>query len=120
MPPSWDQAPTPFAGSEHRRAGLGTTVNIRHRARTLALASLLALALAGVPQGDAQAAVKCTATTCGTKTYTGGDIRSHRNVMTGQTMYFYCDGFTGEWVRVRSNSPSSETVSPQLPTTNGR
>jgi hypothetical protein len=102
-------------------------VNIRHRARTLALTSLLALALAGVPQGDAQAASKCTPTTCGTKTctsdgktYTGGDIRSHRNVMTGQTMYFYCDGFTGEWVRVRSNSPSSETVSPQLPTTNGR
>jgi hypothetical protein len=103
-------------------------VNIRHRARTLALASLLALAIAGVPQGDAQAASKCTPTTCGTKscsydgqTYTGGDTRSRVSPFTGRRIVYMCDGFTGKWVvAASSEAPSSETVSPQLPTTNGR
>jgi hypothetical protein len=102
-------------------------VNIRHYARTLALASLLALALAGVPQGDTQAAVKCTATTCGTKTctsdgktYTGGETRMRVHAITGRKEFFMCDGFTGKWVPVASEAPSSETVSPQLTRTNRR
>ena len=103
-------------------------MNIRNRARTLALASLLALAVTSIPQGDALAESKCTPTTCGTKTcsydgqtYTGGDVRSRRHPITGRTVYYMCDGFTGTWVvAASSKAPSSETVSPSLPTTNRR
>lgn len=102
-------------------------MNIRNRARTLALASLLALAVTSIPQGDALAESKCTPTTCGTKTcsyggktYTGGDLRTRVSPFTGRTLSYVCDGFTGEWIVVASEAPSSGTVSPSLPTTNSR
>ena len=103
-------------------------MNIRNRARTLALASLLALAVTSIPQGDALAESKCTPTTCGTmtctsardeKTYRGGEIRTHRHPITGERTYYMCDGFTGNWVKL-AGGPSSGTVSPSLPTTNSR
>jgi hypothetical protein len=40
---------------------------------------------------------------------------------TGRRIVYMCDGFTGKWVvAASSEAPSSETVSPQLPTTNRR
>jgi hypothetical protein len=96
-------------------------VNIRHRARTLALASLLALAMLVLPalQGQALATNNCDPKDCGTrtctyagKTYTGGETRVGPPVLGTKRIQYMCDGFTGTWTVIGRSQPTSSDHGP--------
>ena len=71
-------------------------MNIRDHARTLAMASMVALALMSVPAGLVHAAPKTC--TYGGRTYQPGDTIRIINLGTGLTTYYTCDGFTGTFI----------------------
>ena len=114
-------------------------MNARTMVRTLAVASMVALAVVGSPAGLALAGPNSTAETrcknagyvwddgkkaCAKKecthggtTYTHGEERAEGSYPKLRTVY-KCDGFTGEWVKQLEIVPSGP-VAPK-PTTIGR
>jgi hypothetical protein len=110
-------------------------MKIRDRARSLAMASMLALALMSLPAAQAYAATNVVKAGCEGAGYIWSDTKGCSNRSCGGWPYgngepgeislalgtdhaAYCDGFTGQWTQV-SLAPQAPLSEPAAPRTGG-
>ena len=115
-------------------------MNIRMQLRTLATASMVALAVVIVPAGSAYAAKNNpfpkSSSTCVAQGYDWDGVKGcadkacgfhplygsghHGDIAFGTVDAAVCDGFTGNWVVLKVDPPKPSGPAAPLPTTNQR